>query len=60
LVREEVNGAKTIYVCSCGLSYDDILLAYACEDYFKTHGVNSEKIIMRAIHNPPKGKPLRP
>jgi hypothetical protein len=52
LVREEVHDGKTVYVCKCGLGYGDILIAYACEEYFRTHGVNSEDITKRAIYNP--------
>ncbi len=49
LVREEIRGGRKIYICSCGLGYDDILIAYACEDYSKTHGVNSEEITKNAF-----------
>ena len=52
LVREENQNGKTVYVCNCGLGYDDLLIAFACEDYFRTHGINSEDIIKRAIYNP--------
>lgn len=52
LVREEVHNGKTIYVCDCGLGYDDILVAYACGEYYLTHGVNSEDITRKAIYNP--------
>jgi len=52
LVREEVHNGKTIYVCNCGLGYDDILVAYACGEYFLTHGVNCEDITKKAIYNP--------
>jgi len=52
LIREEVHDGKTVYLCSCGLGYDDILVAYACGEYKRTHGVNSEDITKRAIYNP--------
>jgi len=52
LVREEVHNGKTIYVCDCGLGYDDILVAYACGEYYRTHGVKSEDITRKAIYNP--------
>jgi len=52
LVTEEIRGGKKIYICSCGLEYDDMLIAYACGDYFKTHGVNSEDIIKKCVYNP--------
>ncbi|HMK82394.1 MAG TPA: hypothetical protein VK503_01625 [Candidatus Bathyarchaeia archaeon] len=52
MVREEIRGGRKIYICSCGLGYDDILIAYACEDYFKTHGVNSEEITKKCVYNP--------
>jgi hypothetical protein len=57
LVREERQGNETVYICDCGLGYDDILIAYACEEYRRTHGVNSEEIIKRATYNP-RSKPL--
>ena len=52
LVREETHNGKTIYFCNCGLGYDDILVAYACEEYARTHGISSEEIIKRAVYNP--------
>ncbi|MGA3407137.1 MAG: hypothetical protein ABSD49_15520 [Candidatus Bathyarchaeia archaeon] len=52
LVREEVHDGEIVHVCACGLGYADILIAYACEEYFETHGVNSEEIIKKAIYNP--------
>jgi hypothetical protein len=48
LVTEEIRGGKRIYICSCGLGYDDMLIAYACGDYFKTHGVNSEEMRLQS------------
>ena len=52
LVHEEEHSGRTVYLCDCGLGYDDILLAYACEEYRRTHGINSEDIIKRATYNP--------
>jgi len=52
LVRQEEHGGKVVYVCDCGLGYDDVLIAFACEDYKRAHGVNSEEIIKRATFNP--------
>ncbi len=44
-VREEIQAGRTVYLCSCGLGYDDPLIAFACEEYARTHGVNQEEII---------------
>jgi hypothetical protein len=52
LIREEAHDGKKVYICSCGLGYDDILIAYACDEYKRTHGVASEEIIKRAVYNP--------
>jgi hypothetical protein len=52
MVKEEIHGGKTIYICNCGLGYDDILIAFACEDYRLTHGINSEEIVKKAVYNP--------
>jgi hypothetical protein len=52
LVREEIHEGKTVYLCICGLGYNDPLIAFACEEYARTHGVNSEEIIKRAVYNP--------
>ena len=52
LIKEEVHDGKTVYICSCGLGYDDILIAYACDEYKRTYGVNSEDIVKRAVYNP--------
>jgi hypothetical protein len=51
VVREETLNGKKIYVCNCGLGYDDNLIAYACEEYFRMNGVNSEEVTKRAIYN---------
>jgi hypothetical protein len=52
LVQEERREGKTIYICECGLGYGDMLIAYACEEYRRVHGVNSGDIIKHAIYNP--------
>ena len=52
VVTEEVRDGKTIYLCNCGLGYNDMLLAYACGDYLKTHGINSDEITKKAVYNP--------
>jgi hypothetical protein len=59
LVREEEHSGRMVYVCDCGLGYDDILIAYACEEYKRTHGVNSEDITKRATYNPRTEPPTR-
>jgi len=51
MVREETINGKKIHVCDCGLGYDDNLIAYACEEYFRVNGVNSEEITKLAIYN---------
>jgi len=52
MVTQTNNHGQTIYICDCGLGYSDILVAYACEEYRRVHGVNSEDIIKHAIYNP--------
>jgi len=52
LVREEKHGGKTVHMCDCGLGYNDILIAYACEEYKRIHGINSEEITRHAVYNP--------
>jgi len=52
LVREEKHGGKTVQICDCGLGYDDILIAYACEEYRRVNGVNSADITKHAVYNP--------
>lgn len=59
MVREEKHDGKTVYVCDCGLGYDDILIAYACEEYARTRGVNSEDIVRRAVYNARSDKESR-
>jgi hypothetical protein len=51
MVHEETYNGRKIYVCDCGLGYDDNLIAYACEEYFRVNGVNSEEITKLAIYN---------
>ena len=51
MVQEEKHDGKTIYICDCGLGYDDMLIAYACEEYRRVHGVNSDDIIKHAVYN---------
>ena len=51
-MREERIGKLTVYVCECGLGYEDSLIAYACEEYKRIHGVDSEDITKHAIYNP--------
>jgi len=58
LVREETRDGKTIYFCNCGLGYDDILIAYACEEYARTHGINSDDITRKAVYNPRSAQQL--
>ena len=51
MTREETYKGKKIHVCSCGLGYEDGLIAYACEEYYRVNGVNSEEITRHAIYN---------
>ena len=51
MVREETVNGKKIHICSCGLGYEDNLIAYACEEYYRVNGVNSEEITQHAIYN---------
>ena len=52
LVTEQVHEGKKIFICNCGFGYDDMLIAYACDDYCKTHGVSSEEILKKVVYNP--------
>ena len=52
LIREELHDCRKVYICSCGLGYDDMLIAYACDEYIRTHGISSEDITRRAVYNP--------
>jgi len=52
LVTEQVHEGKKIFICNCGFGYDDMLIAYACDDYCKTHGVASEEILKKVVYNP--------
>ena len=51
MVREETLNGKKIHICNCGLGYEDNLIAYACEEYYRINGVNSEEITKHAIYN---------
>ena len=51
MVHEETHNGKKIHVCSCGLGYEDSLIAYACEEYYRVNSVNSEEITRHAIYN---------
>jgi hypothetical protein len=51
LIKEEIHQGKTVYICNCGLGYDDMLIAYACDEYVRTYGTRSEDIIKRAVYN---------
>jgi hypothetical protein len=51
MVREETHNGKKIHICDCGLGYEDNLIAYACEEYYRVNGVNSEEITKHAIYN---------
>jgi len=38
VVTEKLHESRKVYICStCGLGYDDILVAYACE-YHRQYG----------------------
>jgi len=52
LVTEQVHEGKKIFICNCGFGYDDMLIAYACDDYCKIHGVASEEILKEVVYNP--------
>ena len=51
MVREESVNGKKIHVCDCGLGYEDSLIAYACEEYYRVNGTNSEEITRHAVYN---------
>jgi hypothetical protein len=52
LVAEQVHEGKKLFICNCGFGYDDMLIAYACDDYCKTHGMPSEEILKKVVYNP--------
>lgn len=53
MVTKQVRDGKIIYICtSCGLGYDDILIAFACEQYFREYGESSTDIMRRAVYRP--------
>jgi len=51
MVHEETLNGKKIHICNCGLGYEDNLIAYACEEYYRINGVNSEEITRHAVYN---------
>jgi len=54
VVTEKLHERRTIYICStCGLGYDDILIAYACEEYHRQYEEPSTDIVKRATYRPP-------
>jgi len=53
LVTEKAEKMPRLYVCDCGLGYDDAHLAYACDQYCQTHGVASGEIIKKAVRQSP-------
>ena len=53
VVVEKLHERIKVYVCSnCGLGYDDILIAYACEQYHRQYGESSTDIVKRATYRP--------
>ena len=53
MVKKIRHEGKTIYVCEvCGLVYDDILLAYSCNEYCRTHDTPWDEIAKKAIYIP--------
>jgi len=52
MVTEQILDGKKVYVCNCGLVFDDMLVAYACEQYYKEHGKLSEDITRKALNVP--------
>ena len=53
VVLEKLHERREIYVCSiCVLGYDDILIAYACEQYHRQYGESSTDIVKRATYRP--------
>ena len=54
VVIEKLHERAKVYICgTCGLGYDDILIAYACEQYHRQYGEPSTDIVKRAIYRPP-------
>ena len=53
MVTEKAEKMPRLYVCDCGLGYDDAHLAYACDQYCQTHGVASGEIIKKAVRQSP-------
>ncbi|MGA3108284.1 MAG: hypothetical protein ABSD99_02340 [Candidatus Bathyarchaeia archaeon] len=61
VVTETLHERRRVYACStCGLGYDDILIAYACEQYHRQCGEASTDIVKRAIYRPPALERTRP
>jgi hypothetical protein len=53
VVTEKLHDRGKVYICStCGLGYDDILIAYACEQYHRQYAGPSTDIVKRAIYRP--------
>ena len=53
MVTEQSYEGTSIFVCAvCGLGYVDILLTYACEQYFRQYGESSTDIVKKAVYNP--------
>jgi hypothetical protein len=53
LVTEKTEKGRRLYVCDCGLGYDDAHVAYACDQYCRTYDVASGEIIKKAIRESP-------
>ena len=49
LVTEKAEIGKRVFICDCGLGYDDARVAFACDQYCQTHGVASGEIIKKAV-----------
>jgi hypothetical protein len=49
LVTEKAEKGEQLYICECGLGYDDAHAAYACDQYCRTHGVASGEIVKKAV-----------
>ena len=58
VVTEQAHEGRTIFVCTkCGLGYDDILVAFACEEYFREYGESCTDIVKKAVYNPKTSYP---
>lgn len=58
-MTEETLHGRPVFICECGLGYDDILLAYACEQYFRQYDQRSTEIMAKATYNSRGGKVKR-